>query len=124
VEEGLFFGRVTLQGANIAVRHHERAAPVVPHLADAAETVEDQALMGARVAADPVVRQLFIEGSECTLRDSPIESLREWSGFFHGHGPNIPSVFAIAAKPRIQRTKPSLGARWAVAQRGLAVHND
>ena len=73
VKERLLLDRVALQGSHIASGNHERAAAVVADLADTAQPVLDQAAVGARVAANLVVRQLLVERSKGALLNSPVE---------------------------------------------------
>jgi len=56
---------------------------------DAAKPLLDQAAVGAGVAANLVVWQLFIERPERSLLDPPVERLGERGCLFGGHSLNI-----------------------------------
>src|SRR2546426_8262 len=87
MKEGLLLDRVALQGANVATRDHQRAAAVVANFADAPKPLLDQAAVSARIAANLVVRQLFIERPERAFLDPPVERQRERCRLFGGHRP-------------------------------------
>src|SRR6266699_1456609 len=89
VKERLLLDRVALQGSHVSPGNHERAAAVVADLADAPQALFDQAAVGARVAADLIVRQLLVERSKGALLDSPVELQREGCCLFGGHSLNI-----------------------------------
>src|SRR6266849_857923 len=125
MEEGLLLRRVALQGAHVAVRHQQGAALVVAHLADASQPVQDQALVGARVAPHLLVRQLLVERPQGPLGDPPIEGLGERSSFLDRHALNIPSgyensagcCYAAASATALMRLAftnplPGWGSKW------------
>src|SRR3989441_3625126 len=125
VEERLLLGRVALQGAHVAVRHHQRTPLVVADLADASQPVQHQTLVGARVAPHLVVRQLLVERPQGALGDPPIEGLGERSGFLDRHALSIPSgsadsagcCYAAASATALMRLAftnplPGCGSKW------------
>ena len=61
VEERLLLDRVALHAADVAPRHVKSSAAIEPHLADAHGAVGDRALVAARVAADPALRDRLDE---------------------------------------------------------------
>jgi len=73
MEEGLLLNRIALQRPDVPVGNHQRAAPVVADLANAAQPVLDQTAMGAGNAPHLVIRQLLVQGAQRAFHDPAVE---------------------------------------------------
>ena len=76
MEEGLLFNRIALDAADVSPGDAQLAAAIEPYLADPNRAVRDRALVAARIAAHPVLRD-FLDKFRRGLCRSRLENIRE-----------------------------------------------